>query len=323
MLTRNAYPLQKGEECMKKLLSLFVLVVSPCLAADPKSEWSAWDSKLYDENSKQQYDASLEHLSKYDFSSRPELQLIVELGCNTANVSNKLALQHPEKTFVGIDLEEGAIELAQQKHAETQNLKLICNTAQKFNLEESGSQLADLIACYHVLHWIKREELESVFENIAANLAPGGILDLSSSAKQETRDITKAIRWTLIKPKWWGTLLTKFLPQFVAGETKLTLLTAPELEELATTAGLKVETCEESEACFSFNLKHELNSWLHTILKPHGIESMEQQDRDEFVNEVVNLYCRDYNPAAEAGKIEYQFTILKLIAHKPAKEPVE
>ena len=307
---------------MKKLLSLFILVTSPCLAMDPQSEWEPWDSDLYDENSKPQYDASLEHLSKYDFSSRPELQLIVELGCNTANVSNHLAQQHPEKTFVGIDPEKGAIELAQQKHANTKNLHPICDTAQKFNLEESNFQLAHLIACYHVLHWIKREELEVVFENIAANLAPGGILDLSSSAKQNTTNLTKAAIWTFTKPQWW-----KYIPRFSwqilqGGQDKLTLLTAPELEELATKAGLVIDHCQEQDGCFSFASKKELASWLRTVLKPYGIGTMTQEDELKFVDEAANLYCTHYNEAGN-GKIEYQIKILKLVAHKPAKESAE
>ncbi len=148
---------------MKKLSLLFVLMISPCLAADQQSEWEPWDSELYDENSKQQYKASLEHLSKYDFSKRPELKLVVELGCNTANVSRTLAQGHPDKTFVGIDPAKDAITIAQDKHKDTPNLHLIQDSAQSFDLEKADLPLADLIACYHVLHWIKREELESVF----------------------------------------------------------------------------------------------------------------------------------------------------------------
>ena len=64
---------------MKKLLSLLVLVVSPCFAMDPQSEWDTRDPKLHDQNSKQQYEASMEYLKKHDLS-HPNLQLIVELG---------------------------------------------------------------------------------------------------------------------------------------------------------------------------------------------------------------------------------------------------
>jgi trans-aconitate methyltransferase len=297
---------------MRKLVLLFLLAFFPCFAMEQENKW---DADLYDNNSKPQYKASLKNLEKFDLSL-PHFKTIVELGCNTANVSNILAQQHPDKTFVGIDPELDAINLAKQKHPNNKNLLLICDNAQKYSLPYHNIPLANFIGCYHVLHWIPREEQQNVFDNSAANLADNGIIDVSASAKQDDTSLTKAVLKTILT-KWW-TYLPYCIPQVLKGQNFLTLLTASELNQIATRAGLLVDRCEETDEHISFASKEEFRPWLTSILKPYGIDATFKERQTEFVNDAVDLYCQDYNPATD-GTIEYRFKALHLTAHKPAQ----
>jgi trans-aconitate methyltransferase len=302
---------------MKKMTLLLLLTSIPCLAMEKEN---AWNADLYDNNSKPQYEASLEYLAHFDFSL-PQFKTIVELGCNTANVSNTLAQRFPDKTFVGIDPEIDAINLGMKKHANSKNVRLICDYAQKYRLQDHDIPLADFVGCYHVLHWIPREDQQGVFNNVAANLAANGIVDVSTSAKQKEDLVTTAVIRTIMKPKWWG-YLPYCIPQVVfKGQNIVTLLSAPELNHIATQAGLSVDRCEEVDAYYRWSSKEEFHPWLTSILVPHGIETVfkgKEEDKTKFVNEVIDVYCQDYNPVTD-GNIEYRIKALHLTAHKPTQ----
>lgn len=296
---------------MKRLVLGILLLPFSCLAMEKERKW---DAQLYDANSKQQYEASLESIKKFDLSS-PDCKAILELGCNTANVSNTLAQEYPNKIFVAIDPEKDAIELGKIKHSNSKNLMFIRESAQNYDLQKCGLPLANLVGCYYVLHWIKHEELPTAFKNIAKNLAEGGILSVIASAKQDDTPLAKAVRGTLLSFAWCHYWFT-FFGQIIKGQSGLhTLLTVPELKKLGIDAGLKVSECIEKERCFKFSSRQEFESWLVTILKPHGINSMTDDDQKKFVNDVVDLYLQHYNTGQD-GVIEYRYKELDFTAHK-------
>ena len=296
---------------MKKQGLVLLIISFPCLAMEKESKW---DAQLYDQNSKQQYEASLESIREFDLSS-PEFKTIVELGCNTANISNTLAQKYPDKIIVGIDPEKDAIELASKKHKSSKNLRLICDYAQTYKLQKYELPLANFVACHHVLHWVPRNDLPKTFENIYKNLANGGILNIIASAKQGDTALTKAIRGTILSWAWSKYWLT-FARQIFKGQDGLnTLLTVSELNELGVKAGLKVDECSEKEQCFTFDSTKEFHPWLNSGLKPHGIDAMTQDDQKKFISDVIDLYCKEYNPGKD-GKIEYRCKGLHFTGHK-------
>lgn len=300
----------------KVFLLVFSLASFSCHAMEIQD--SKWDAELYDANSKQQYEASLENLSKFELSSA-QFETIVELGSNTANVSAHLAETYPQKTIVAIDPESAAIELARTKHENAKNLKCICDTAQKFSLKEHSISPANFVGCYHVLHWIPRDELQQVFNNTAANMAENGILDVSMSAKQRDTSLTKAVLKTFLNFKYWGLGLTHCVPYLfkekISGQHIVTRLNSEEIHQMATNAGLKVDRCEETDEVMSFDSPEEFCPWLTTILKPYGIETVPKEQREAFVKDAVGLYCEQYNPGKN-GKVEYRLKGLHLTAHK-------
>lgn len=226
-------------------------------------------------------------------------------------MSGELSKKYPTKHFIGIDSNQNFIDDAKKMHSDKTNLHLECAWPESFKLEKP----ANFMLCHHLLHWLSPKEFPAVFKNIAANLQEGGVLDISSSAKQEDSSLTKAILKTLAKPKWW-----RFLPascwQVIKGQSALTLLTIEELKELSANAGLKVEKCEEVEECASFDSKDQFALWIQLSLTPWGIDSImkTQEAQKEFVADVADLFCKQYN--ASSDKIEYRFKGLHLLAHK-------
>ena len=296
---------------MKKQGLVLLIISFPCLAMEKESKW---DAQLYDQNSKQQYEASLESIREFDLSS-PEFKTIVELGCNTANISNTLAQKYPDKIIVGIDPEKDAIELASKKHKSSKNLRLICDYAQTYKLQNYEIPLANFVGCYYVLHWIERKDLPIAFKNIVSNLEKGGILNIIASAKQEDTPLTKAVIETLLSWKWsqyWAT----FFWRIVKGQSGLhTLLTDSELRELGVNASLEVENCSETERCFKFSSIDEFKLWLASLLKPHGIDAMTKDDQEKFVSDTTDLYVKKYNSGKDRA-IEYRIKELHFTAHK-------
>jgi len=59
----------------------------------------------------------------------------------------------------------------------------------------------------------------------------------------------------------------------------------------------------------------EFHPWLNSGLKPHGIDAMTQDDQKKFISDVIDLYCKEYNPGKD-GKIEYRCKGLHFTGHK-------
>ena len=146
------------------------------------------------------------------------------------------------------------------------------------------------------------------------NLDKNGILDVSTSAKQGATGLTKSVLRTILKLKW-----LRYLPycikKVIKGQNNLTLLTMHELAQFAEQAGLFIDCCEETEEIASFDSKEEFCLWLTSILKPYGIDTILKERQEEFVSDIADLYCKEYNPG-ENGNIEYRFKGLHLTAHK-------
>lgn len=305
---------EKGEAMfIRSLLCMYVISFQSVLVA-ADLQWQV-EPEDYDQHATQIYNTCMKYVQAFDLASSHG-STVVELGCNTARVSHALAQRYPQHQFVGIDPSAAALACAIQKYHDQPNLRFIQDAAQTYDLNKEGFGQADLVACYHVMHWIQREQLPNVFQNIATNLAPNGILDISTSAQQETSTITCAVRDTFMKPKWWLTCLRRFLPKVIAGDNVFTLLTADELAVLAEQAGLQIQRCEKVEERFNFDSRQEFKSFLHVILQPHGIKEMDAQDQNQLLDEVVERYCNVYNPAEDRSKVEHRFFTLRLTASK-------
>lgn len=290
----------------ERLLLLYILCyLCPCFGmADEDKESTHF---------KQQQMICKQYLDRLNLNSS-NYRTILELGCDTADISKGLAQKFPDTLCIAIDCNQPAIDYAQKKHHGLQNLKILYDFAQIFDLKEHNLPLADLIACYHVIHAIKRKDLTHTFNNIAANLNIHGTVDMNTAAKtEEPSNITTAIRKTLIHSSKWHETLLESLPVVLAGDDVLTRLTVDELKTLATDAGLKVLVCEEVEQHFVYKSKEEFGYCWHGILQSY-IGHMPQATQLSFIKELVDTYCSTYNQ--DPNRIQTSFLTIHLTAEK-------
>lgn len=313
---------------MKKIT--FTLCAFSCIAVhamENGSTWQPWGPRDYAKHSKPQQEASMRYYQGQLSRSNNTLKKIVDLGCNAGQVTRQLAAQNPDIRFYGIDPESEAIQYA-TKNYNGNNAQFVLGTAQNFTLPDGIK--ADLIGYHHAHHWVPKEDNQKTFNNIAKNLAPGGILDLNSSCKNQTdTGLVKALLWTvatekkwdgyLPKPRWWAYIpaITKAYYKY---KTHLNLLTREQMVIFALDAGLHVESCKEVDFVAKFDSKEEFAPWVDQLLKPHGIETIfgdDKETRKAFVDSVVETYLASYNKAATG--IGYTAKTVHLVARKPEK----
>ena len=94
---------------------------------------------------------------------------VLDIGCGTGRLSQVLAERvGPEGGVVGIDPDEGRIEVAtQEKGTGESSLIFIAADDQSFPDDQY-----DIVFCSNVIHWIK--DKERVFDRVYKNLRPGG-----------------------------------------------------------------------------------------------------------------------------------------------------
>jgi trans-aconitate methyltransferase len=293
---------------MKKNVLLICIAM---LASIGKAVTAHWEPELYDAASDYQYNACLKNVAQLNIQASTT-RTIIDLGCATANVSNTLAQRYPQAQVIALDADERLITYAQKKHAHTPNLTLICAHAQNCRLHELNIPLADLIICYHTLHWIPRKQVQEVFNNIAAHLAPAGIADITACAPQSNSRLAQAICTTMMQPSWHT-----FLAHITTYAHKTPTRFMPEqLREYATRAGLVVDHCELHEERIKFASKKEFALWIRCSLMPYGMSMLDEDRQNAFTQQVVDVYC-SMGTGIDASHIEYRFKSVHLTAHKP------
>ena len=272
-----------------------------------------WDPKEYDENSGPQFELTVGYLEN-KHAELARCKVIVDLGCCVGKTTKYLAEKYPEAVVVGVDPEENAIKYANETCKEQDNMQFMHARGQDYDLSKYNLELADFVACYHVLHWIDRNELPRVFDNVIRNLVPGGTVDVVTSARQGTTNLTKAVLWTAVTK--WPLLTLKNLPTLIRGQDNNTLLTNQELRNLAEQSGLVVDSCKEITTTVRFKSRDEFGEWLATIIKAYNLFDNDK-DRHAFSRDAADVYCTYYSGEKEDGEIVYAIRSLRLEAHKP------
>lgn len=97
----------------------------------------------------------------------PKSQFVVDLGCGTGTLTQKLAQEGYR--VLGVDDSEAMLALARANYPE---LAFRRGNAVDFSLEEP----ADVIFSNAVFHWIGAEQQDEMLANVFAQLKPGGQL---------------------------------------------------------------------------------------------------------------------------------------------------
>ncbi|MGN1104665.1 MAG: class I SAM-dependent methyltransferase [Candidatus Coproplasma sp.] len=123
-----------------------------------------WNSDNYDKNFNFVYGYG-EGVA--DLISEPQGSLVVDLGCGTGALTNKLAQRG--YNVIGIDASKQMLNRAKAAYPD---LRFIHADALSFTLK----QQADVIFSNAVFHWIDRRNQPTLLKNIARNLKQGGRL---------------------------------------------------------------------------------------------------------------------------------------------------
>lgn len=98
---------------------------------------------------------------------------ILDVGCGTGVVTERIAARFPEASVVGVDVHAPHIDRARQDHGSRPNLAF--REGDAFELDVPDASM-DLVVCRHVLHAVQQPEL--VMQQLFRVLAPGGHVHL-------------------------------------------------------------------------------------------------------------------------------------------------
>lgn len=110
-----------------------------------------------------------------DFFVKPD-SVVYELGCSTGTLTLKLAEHNrakPNARFIGIDVEEAMVAVAQAKLKDNPglNASFIAADCMSFDME-----MADLIVCYYTVQFISPAVRQALIDKLYKTLNWGGAL---------------------------------------------------------------------------------------------------------------------------------------------------
>lgn len=125
-----------------------------------------------------------------------EDSIIYEVGCSTGSLIFKIAEHNKIKSsakFIGIDIEDDMISLAQQKkkNLKSSNTDFISDSILNVALEKS-----DMIVCYYTMQFIRPSDRQNIINKIYERLNWGGALimfEKTRGADARFQDILTAL----------------------------------------------------------------------------------------------------------------------------------
>jgi ubiquinone/menaquinone biosynthesis C-methylase UbiE len=104
---------------------------------------------------------------------------VLDLGCGTGRLTQRLASSFPDALVVGLDLSGGMLAHAADRSQATDQGSLALVRADAASLPLARSSV-DLVVCTESFHWYRRQD--RVLEGLAEALRPGGRLIIASIA---------------------------------------------------------------------------------------------------------------------------------------------
>jgi SAM-dependent methyltransferase len=104
----------------------------------------------------------------------PEAPRILDAGCGTGEIASRLALRWPRAEVLGVDVQEGSLRLARERHADlAPRLRFEPRSVYDLGLPDASF---DLTVCRHVIQSIPHPE--QVLAELVRVTRPGGRLHL-------------------------------------------------------------------------------------------------------------------------------------------------
>ncbi|MCA9878340.1 MAG: class I SAM-dependent methyltransferase [Thermomicrobiales bacterium] len=160
-----------------------------------------WDrqQELYLPYREERFDAMATVLRHLVASERlsPGLR-ILDLGCGTGAIGQRLLSRFPAATYVGLDVDAALLELASALQPEFGERFTVLQRDLALDTWRTGFADGefDVVASSTALHWVDRQGIEQLFHQLAPLLRPGGVFfnaDNLAFASGYWQDIATAV----------------------------------------------------------------------------------------------------------------------------------
>lgn len=178
-------------------------------------------AETYDRHARPQQALALSVISML-----PEIypEQILELGAGTGQLTRLLAGRFPDVLIDAVDLADKMVERSRERFRRAPQITWMVGDAQVWR----GTDPYPLVVSSAALHWAR--DLVATFENIHANLEPGGYFALGMMLKGTLREL-RELRNTIAPEK----------------SPNLSLPTYEQTRDWLHAAGFKLERCKHSE----------------------------------------------------------------------------
>lgn len=152
---------------MKYYLLICSIIVSlQAMEKETAPEWSIENALEYQKNNKVQEETACKFLqwSTINLSGK----YVLDAGCGTGNITEKLATEKEAKQVDGIDASQAMIELAKKTYPHVPNIHFKHCRAEELDVKNSY----DIVVAFHAIHWF--QDKPKAFKNFHACLKEQG-----------------------------------------------------------------------------------------------------------------------------------------------------
>ncbi len=114
-------------------------------------------------------------------------QVLADIGCGTGFLAPHLIESLKPQQYIGIDLAQGMLDLAAQRHASLSGVSWLCADAENLSLPEAS---VDLIYANFSLQWC--EDLPKLLASFSRVLKPGGYCCFTSLDSNSLHELRRA-----------------------------------------------------------------------------------------------------------------------------------
>jgi trans-aconitate 2-methyltransferase len=160
-----------------------------------------WDAQTYDQISEPQYQWGLEVLDRLE----PRVdEAIIDAGCGSGRVTERLLERLPDGRVVGVDGSAEMIKVAGEKFANDDRVILIVSDLLKLTPEllakNEAPDAVDALFSTATFHWIT--DHDKLFSQIHSVLRPGGRLVAQCGGEGNVADHARAIASVATQPQY-------------------------------------------------------------------------------------------------------------------------
>jgi trans-aconitate 2-methyltransferase len=160
-----------------------------------------WDAQTYDQISEPQYEWGLEVLDRLEPLAD---EAIIDAGCGSGRVTERLLERLPDGRIVGVDGSAEMIKVAEEKFAGDDRVTLIVSDLLDLTrelLKSNGAPTAmDAVFSTATFHWIT--DHDKLFSRVHSVLRPGGRLVAQCGGEGNVAEHARAIASVATEPEY-------------------------------------------------------------------------------------------------------------------------